>query len=173
MKRIRCVELLAFACLALASVKLAAEEPKPDPIDPAQAAREEGFAKLMSGATLVGRYTDSNKPAGALPQEDRYTISKVAKVQGDIWLFQTRIQYGQRDVTVPLPLKVLWAGDTPVITLDKMPVPGLGSFDARVLIHDDQYSGTWSGANHGGHLFGRIEQAEEEGGVEKEQGEGE
>jgi hypothetical protein len=152
---------LFFASLLLCfTASLTAQEAGPPTVDSAQAAREAQFGKLLSGSTFVGRYTDSNQPAGALPKEDRYTIHKVSKIQGDMWLFQTRIQYGEHDVTLPLPLKVLWAGNTPVITLDKVPVPGMGSFDARVLIHGDQYSGTWSGANHGGHLFGRIEKAE-------------
>jgi hypothetical protein len=147
---------------------LAAQETKPE-VDAAQAAREAKFAGQLSGAVFVGRYTDSNQPPGALPNEDRYTINRVTKVQGDIWLFQARIQYGGRDVTLPLPLKVLWAGDTPVITLDNVPVPGMGSFDARVLVHGDQYSGTWSGADHGGHLFGRIEKTEKKPGLSAEE----
>ena len=33
------------------------------------------------------------------------------------------------------------------------------SYTARVLIYGKQYAGTWSGKDHGGHLFGRIERA--------------
>jgi outer membrane protein assembly factor BamB len=29
-----------------------------------------------------------------------------------------------------------------------------------VLVYGDQYAGTWSGGNHGGHVFGRIERAD-------------
>ena len=67
-----------------------------------------------------------------------------------------RIQYGPHDVTLPLPLRVVWAGDTPVITLDKFPVPGMGSFTARVMIFNDQYAGMWDGGNHGGLLYGKV-----------------
>ena len=94
-------------------------------------------------------------------KEDKYTIESVTKGPGDLWWFKARIQYGGHDVTVPsLPLKVLWAGDTPVITVDKMPFPGLGTYTARVLIYDNKYVGTWDGANHGGTLFGKIVKAE-------------
>lgn len=109
----------------------------------------------MSGATLVGRFSSnsSEKLSG-----DRYQISNVSRLAGDLWIFQTRIQYGSRDVDVPVPVKILWAGDTPVITLTDATIPGLGSFTARVVIYRDQYAGTWSNSKgHGGQMFGRIE----------------
>ncbi len=148
-----------FACLALtlqvalAEQALAADNEKPG-VD--QAVLEKQFAETMSGATLVGQFTtvdaDGEKPLA----KDRYTLGKVHKLQNGLWSFETRIQYGDHDVKVALALKVLWAGSTPVITLDKVLVPGLGTFDARVLVHGDEYAGTWSGGDHGGHLFGTI-----------------
>jgi hypothetical protein len=117
--------------------------------------REQEFSRAMSGATLVGRFSSnsSEKLSG-----DRYQISNVSRLAGDLWIFQTRIQYGSRDVDVPVPVKILWAGDTPVITLTDATIPGLGSFTARVVIYRDQYAGTWSNSKgHGGQMFGRIE----------------
>ena len=39
-------------------------------------------------------------------------------------------------------------------------IPNLGTYTARVLFYGDQYAGTWSaGADHGGHLWGRIEKS--------------
>jgi hypothetical protein len=81
----------------------------------------------------------------------------VAKLKGDLWRFDTRIVYGDHDVTLPLPLTVKWAGDTPVITLTDTGIPGLGTYTARVLIYRGQYAGTWSAGDHGGQLYGRIE----------------
>ena len=89
-------------------------------------------------------------------REEKYTIKKVSKISGSIWLFQVRIQYGSNDVTVPLPLNVKWAGDTPIITLTDLSIPGLGTYTARVLIYRDQYAGTWSAEEIKGQLFGRI-----------------
>jgi hypothetical protein len=83
-------------------------------------------------------------------------IDKVSKVAGDTWLFQTRLKYGSREIPVPIPLTVRWAGDTPVITLTDLSIPGVGTFTARVLLYRDQYAGTWSGSDEGGQLFGRI-----------------
>lgn len=111
----------------------------------------------MSGSVLSGRFTSNNNDK---IHTDRYTISKVSKLAGDVWVFQTRIQYGDHDVNVPVPVKILWAGDTPVITLTDAGIPGLGSFTARVLFYRDEYAGTWSSnKGSGGQMFGRIERA--------------
>jgi len=121
---------------------------------------ERKFERTMSGATLVGRFTvtgrgDDGKP----PAEERYEISKVTKIGPDQWLFVARI--GEAKFPVPLPLPVKWAGDTPVISVTKVKVPGMGTYTARVLIYDDHYAGTWDAGDHGGHLWGRIERAGE------------
>jgi hypothetical protein len=53
-------------------------------------------------------------------------------------------------------VKIKWAGDTAVLGVDKLPVPGGGVYTARVLFYDNIYSGTWSGGNYGGLLRGVI-----------------
>lgn len=123
--------------------------------DGAQASLESKFQETMTGATLAGTFTLSDRPGKTF--DERYTISKITKLAGDTWLFNARIKYGSHDVTVPIPLAVKWAGDTPVITLTDLAIPGLGTFTARVMIFRGQYAGTWSGKDHGGHLFGKIE----------------
>jgi hypothetical protein len=52
---------------------------------------------------------------------------------------------------------VKWAGDTPVITLTDMTIPGLGTYTARVMVYRDHYAGYWSAGDHGGQMWGRIE----------------
>ena len=91
------------------------------------------------------------------PKEERYTITKVKKQDDGEWIFLVRIQYGKNDNQVPLKLKVEWAGDTPVITLTDLTIPGMGTFTSRVLIYRGWYAGTWQHGKVGGHLFGRIE----------------
>jgi hypothetical protein len=140
-----------------------------------RAALEEDFARRMTGATLAGSYTELHAPApqpAASDQErvdeppplkqDKYTLGTVKKLKDDLWLFEVRIQYGENDIKLPVPLEVKWAGDTPVITLTDMEIPGLGKFTARVLVYGDQYAGTWSGGDHGGQLFGRVVPASED-----------
>ena len=116
---------------------------------------ELAFAEKMTGSTLVGRF--GSRKSDKL-HEDRYTISKVSKLAGNVWIFQARIQYGGHDVNVPVPVKILWAGDTPVITMTDAGVPGMGKFTVRLLFYRDEYAGTWSNDHGGGGtMFGRIE----------------
>ena len=105
---------------------------------------------------MTGREDQSPKP-------EEYTITSAMKLpDGDLWLLKTRIKYGDKDVTVPIPLEIKWAGDTPVITLTNLGIPGLGTFTSRVVIYDNRYAGTWQHGNVGGNLFGRIEKVKDE-----------
>jgi alpha-D-ribose 1-methylphosphonate 5-triphosphate diphosphatase len=49
--------------------------------------------------------------------------------------------------------------DTPVITLDNVSLPGLGTYTARVQVYDKTYAGTWSAGDHAGMLHGIIEKS--------------
>lgn len=118
-----------------------------------QEAREEAFRQSMSGVVLEGFFTVGD---GSELRKERYEIAKVSKLGGDVWVFQARIQYGSRDVTVPVPVRMEWAGDTPVLSLTEVAIPGLGTFTARVLFYDEQYVGVWSHGEVGGLHFGRI-----------------
>lgn len=148
--------LLASVSLLTCGVSIAADDTPPGlPQIPDRETLEQRFDEMLSGATLVGSFTDSNAPAAA-PSEDRYTITDISKLREDYWIFETRIEYGEQDRTMRLPLQVKWAGDTPVVTLTNVLVPGLGQFTARVLFYGDRYAGTWQGSDHGGVMFGRI-----------------
>ena len=112
------------------------------------------FEETMKGVTLVGRSTrlQDDKVIG----EEKYVIEGVSKLAGDTWVFRTRLQYGGHDIPLPLPVTIKWAGDTPVITLTDLSIPGMGTYTARVVLYRDQYAGTWSGKKGGGQIFGRI-----------------
>lgn len=121
---------------------------------------EKAFSERMTGSVLVGHYSvvgKDSKPANP----ERYELKKVSKFADDLWVFEARIKYGQTDVTLPLTLRMIWAEDTPMITLTNATLPGLGSaFGARVIFHGDLYAGTWQHGKVGGHLWGTIEKAE-------------
>jgi len=119
-------------------------------------ARHERFAALMTGVRLVGSFTRDDDEAGT-PRREEYEISGATKIgTGDGWLVMARIRYGSVDVTVPVPVEVKWAGETPVITLDDVALPGLGTFSSRVVLDRGRYAGTWTHDAVGGHMFGRI-----------------
>ena len=118
------------------------------------AALHSKFAESMTGVTLVGRSTTWNREG--LSGEERYHIDGVTHVSGDTWLLRTRLNYSGREIPAPIPVPVKWAGDTPVITLTDVAIPGVGTFTARVVLYGDQYAGTWSGHGSGGQVFGKI-----------------
>lgn len=119
-----------------------------------QADSEQKFQQMMSGVTLIGH--SASLQAEGISGEEKYIIEKISKLGGETWLFHVRIQYGSHDVPIPLPVTIKWAGDTPVITINNLTIPGLGTYTARVLLYQDQYAGTWSGKEHGGQVFGKI-----------------
>ena len=128
-----------------------AEKPKPAPEE-----LEAKFKATLTKATLSGRWCAIKDGQLGPEKEDKYTILSVAKVTSDLWLINARIQYGQKDIVAPIPVKVKWAGDTPVIVVDDVGLPGGNAYSARVLIYEKTYAGTWSGGDHGGLLNGII-----------------
>lgn len=118
---------------------------------------EAKFAKAMSGATLVGRFTIDGMKDGNIPKPERYELGEVKKLKGDMWLFVARIKYMNFDFKAPLKLRIKWAGDTPVINMDDFTIIGMGTFSFRVLFDGDRYVGTWQHGKVGGHMFGKIE----------------
>ena len=123
----------------------------------------------MRGAVLDGHFTlvrldgESSASEGAEDpvklRSERYEIEKVVKRTADIWTFHARIQFGDTDVTLPVPVKLVWAGDTPMVSVTDLGLPGMGPYTARVLFYGDSYAGTWSGGKYGGSMFGRLERS--------------
>ena len=111
---------------------------------------------------LTGVFTVDGKPLDKL-NEERYEIKSAKKLDGyeSLWEIVTRIKYGDKDVSLPVEINVEWVGKTPVMVMDSISLPGLGTFSARVVFHDQKYAGTWKHDNVGGHLFGRVDRAPE------------
>lgn len=119
--------------------------------------REKRLAKYLSGIKFVGSFTVDGKE-DQTPKTEEYTISKCEKLPtADMYRMTARIKYGDVDSEVPLDIKILWSGRTPVITLDNLWIPGMkGTFGARVLVHAGRYAGTWNHDAVGGHMFGKL-----------------
>lgn len=121
---------------------------------------EQAFADLMSGAAMVGRFSVDGRDTP--PKEERYEISRAQKLGGDKWLITARIKYGQNDIEVPVAVQMNWAGDTPVLSVTDIAIPGLGEgFTTRLLFYRDRYAGSWYHGEAGGHMWGKIEKAED------------
>jgi hypothetical protein len=123
-------------------------------------ARDEAFSKSMANCVLVGSFTIDGKESKDAPKEERYEIESVTKASDNMWIFLTRVKYGNLDTKLPITVPVEWAGDTPMVTLTNATLPGLGEgFSARVLFYEGRYAGTWQHGPVGGHMFGSIEKA--------------
>ena len=117
--------------------------------------RFEKFSKSMQGVRFTGFFTIDG--SNLSPSEETYEIHSVQKFgEEDLWIFTARIKYGKKDVTLPMPLPVKWVGDIPVITMQDLNIPTLGTFSAHVVIDGKKYAGTWAQGKVGGHLYGKI-----------------
>jgi len=150
---------LIFVLFAAGAVSRAQESKPAAPAKPkvTQEELEARFKATLTKATMSGRWCGIKDGKLTPEKEDKYTIVSVNKLGGEAWIINARIQYGEKDFTVPVPVQVKWAGDTPVITVDGMAMPGgKTAYSARVLVYDKSYAGTWSGGDHGGLMNGVI-----------------
>jgi len=163
--------LPAVICLVLMSAGVCFSAPpaagakptaKPGPRKLNRKKLEKAFARKLTGAVLVGRFTIAGRPNGNA-QADRYEIETARKGQGDNWDILARVKYSKYDVRVPVRMKVLWAGDTPVMSLTNLTIPVLGTFTVRLMFYGDRYAGTWQHGKVGGHMWGMIERAKPKG----------
>ncbi len=156
--------LPALLLFSIATVSLAqdqAPKSKNGGQEPSREDLEKQFSEKMANSVLVGQFTVDGQ--NTTPKPERYEIESVTKTKDDYWTFLARVKYGKVDAKVPITVKILWAGDTPVVSLTDLTIPGMGTFTARVLFYEDRYAGTWQHGKVGGNLFGRIEKANAEG----------
>ncbi len=150
---------LKYSATSIVSPALAQDPPA------AKSAEEPPYAefeKYLSNSVLTGVFTVDGKPLNRL-EEERYEIQTAKRVEGDdkLWEIKTRIKYGDKDLVVPVFVNIEWIGRTPMMVLDSITIPGMGTFSARVVFHDRKYAGTWKHDNVGGHLFGRVQPADD------------
>ncbi len=118
---------------------------------------EREFTERMRNVVLVGNFTiEGQQRRDGLPE--RYEISEVTKLDGDRWRFDVRLTYGSVDATLPVVVPLVWAGDTPMVSITDFAIPGLGEeFGARVVFYDDRYAGTWDHGEYGGLMYGTMQ----------------
>lgn len=152
--------ILVAGLISLLSPAYAADPPasKPAAATPAVELdeQEQAFVELMKGSQLTGKFTVDGRDGDA--RTDSYRINAVSKVKDDNWLVHARIKYGEFDVVVPIPVQMNWAGDTAVLSVTDLAIPGLGEgFSSRLLFDRTRYAGTWAHGEVGGHMWGKIE----------------
>jgi len=122
------------------------------PADP-----EERFKALLTKASLAGRWAPLKD--GELGEEkngDKYGIVSVVKREGENWIVNAKLKYRDQELVLPIPVQVKFAGDTAILVVDKLAIPGGGTYSARLMFYQRTYSGTWSGGRLGGMLYGTI-----------------
>lgn len=150
--------LTVFTIIAVAlSLSASGQDTKPTATN-APAAQDPAakFQALLEKAELSGRWCLIQNGELGPDKQDKYRIESASKLNGDSWIIKAHVQYGTNDFVAPIPVQVKFAGDTPVIVVDNLAVPGGGTYSARVLFHDNTYSGTWSGGTRGGLLHGIV-----------------
>lgn len=136
----------------LSVLMLAATPHQPAPAVEMTPAETE-FQQMMTNVVLAGFFTVGD---GKELFDDRYVIDSVTKVKDGVWRFAARVQYNKKDIAVSINVPVYFAGDTPVISLTRQAVQGLGTYDTRLVIYKGGYAGTWGGGATGGKMFGNI-----------------
>ncbi len=127
----------------------------------AQGDREARFAELIEGKRLEGKFNVIGPDGMTDAQVDTYMVSELSRGDGDSWVFHYNMGHNQNAQMEPIPVDVLWAGDTPVLTMTDQEIPGLpGRFTARVMLYDGMYSGTWQHGPIKGLMWGRLVDAE-------------
>jgi len=149
--------LLALVAIGIAvsSIGAADVEKKMD-----REALEKAFATKMTGAALSGAFSIDGKEMGP-NRPDKYKIVSAKKIDGDNWVITYKAKVGEAELDIPIPIKVYWADDTPVMSLTDLTIPGVGTFTARVMFYGDRYAGTWQHGKVGGHMWGMVEKAAE------------
>lgn len=117
---------------------------------------EAAFVETLANVLFEGQWCLIKEGKLGESKPEQYEIVGVMKTGGDRWVVNARIQYGTVNLVAPVPVQVKWAGDTPIMIVDKFTMPGAGTYSARVMIFENTYSGTWTGGDHGGLLHGLI-----------------
>lgn len=116
---------------------------------------ERAFTENMRNVVLEGHFTVEGRdmPTG---NPERYEIERITKVSDSEWRFDTRITYASIDATLPVTVPIVWAGDTPMVSITDFTIPTLGTFTARVMFYSDRYAGSWQHGEFGGVMYGTI-----------------
>ncbi|QEG21098.1 hypothetical protein [Mariniblastus fucicola] len=115
----------------------------------------DNLKKFLEGSKWNGTFT-MRKSGDKLHTEEYEIVSAEKEPTGDEWMLVAKIKYMKKDVKVPVGLSIKWIDRTPVIVLDQVTIPGMGTFDSRVIIRKGMYAGTWAHGKVGGHMFGNI-----------------
>ncbi len=123
------------------------------------------FIAMLKNSTLKGTWAPIQRgELGAEKKDDSYRIVRVEKKEGDMWTIVSLYEYRGKQVEYPMAASVKFAGDTAVLILNNVRAGrGQANWSARVMFHDDVYTGRWwetDNREHGGTVSGTISRKE-------------
>lgn len=126
---------------------------------------EAKFIGMLKNATLKGTWAPVQQgKLGAERGGDSYRIARVEKGEGGKWSVISVFTVRDQQVEFPIAASVKFAGDTAVLILDDVRAgPGKSNWSARIMFHNDVYTGRWwetANREHGGTIAGTITRAE-------------
>ncbi len=126
---------------------------------------EAKFIAMLKNATLKGSWAPVQQgQLGAEKGNDRYRIARAEKIDDAKWSIVSLFNVGGQQVEFPISASVKFAGDVAILCLDNVRAgPGKANWSARIMFHDDVYTGRWwetANREHGGTIAGTITRAE-------------
>jgi hypothetical protein len=124
---------------------------------------EAKFIAMLKNSTLKGTWAPvQQNQLGAEKKDEGYRIVRAEKKDGDKWAIVSLFEFQGKEVEYPIPAVVRFAGDTAVLILDNVQAgPGKQNWSARILFHENVYTGRWwetANKEHGGTIAGTITQ---------------
>lgn len=143
----------ALSLVLLLPFLSAAEQPD-DSAAALQAQRDAAFAEMVADSTWESSWHAKGEDGLDEGGQNRYRIIRAQKVNGDDWIILGEFELQGKQVRLPLPAKVFWADDTPVLSMTGLPLPGEPLFTVRILFKGDMFSGVFQSNQLSGALVG-------------------
>src|SRR4030095_209401 len=127
---------------------------------------EAKFIAMLKNATLKGTWAPIHQgQLGSEKKDEGYRIVRAEKKDEDKWAIVSLFEFQGQQIEYPIPAVVRFAGDTAVLILDNTQAgPGKQNWSARILFHENVYTGRWwetENKEHGGTIAGTITQAKQ------------
>lgn len=122
---------------------------------------EARFIAMVKNSTLKGTWAPiMGGQLGDEKKDDAYRIVRAEKQEGENWAIVSLFEFNGQQVEFPIPAVVKFAGDTAILILNNVRAgPGKANWSARIMFHDDVYTGRWwetANREHGGTISGTI-----------------
>jgi len=125
---------------------------------------ESKIVAMLKNSTLNGTWAPiMGGQLGSEKKDEAYRIVRAEKKDGEKWAIVSLFEFNGQQIEYPIPAVVKFAGDTAVLILDNVRAgPGKANWSARIMFHDDVYTGRWwetANREHGGTISGTITRA--------------